>query len=192
MPITYLYPENPVSPNCGFALWAMAVNMANNFLKIDTILGGDAIAQSFNGRTGDVFPDTNDYSFNQISGTLGLGQIPADGTDQTFLRGDGSWSVPLRMTTTQAGDYQPLNTDETIFCNGSGPQTITLLTDDTIYVGKRYYVKLIGTGSATVLTSSTEMSGSIPLTTAPGASTVGGHLNIQWDGYNWWLLSYTA
>ncbi len=192
MPIQYLYPENAISPNCGFSLSAMSVSLAVNFLLIDSILGGNAIAQTFNGRTGNVFPETNDYSFNQISGTLGLGQIPLGGDDQSYLRGDGSWAYPLSMTTTQYGDYPALDTDITIFCAGSGAQSITLPTDAGVYVGKTYVVKLTGVGPITVHTSSTEYSGSITLSTAPSASHTGGHVTLQWDGSDYWILDYAA
>jgi hypothetical protein len=55
--------------------------------------GGGAVSSVF-GRTGAVIAVSGDYSFSQISGLLGLSQIPAGGSPTTFLRGDGSWATP--------------------------------------------------------------------------------------------------
>jgi len=164
------------------------ITFPNGSVQTTAWLGTDYVI-SFNNRSGVILPQTNDYSFNQISGSLGLGQIPVDGTDQTYLRGDGSWSVPLRMVTTQSGNYNPLEIDETIFCNGTGPQIITLPTDDGIYVGKRYTIKLTGTGPVTVLTFSSELNGVLSLDVPPGSSSAGSAVTVQWDGSEYWMLS---
>lgn len=56
--------------------------------------GGGGAVDSVFGRTGVVTAQTGDYNFSQISGALGLGQIPAGGSSTTFLRGDGVWATP--------------------------------------------------------------------------------------------------
>lgn len=59
---------------------------------------------SFNGRSGAVTPQTGDYSFSQIAGTVAAGQMPlfgaavngavpaSGGGSATFLRADGVWA----------------------------------------------------------------------------------------------------
>lgn len=46
------------------------------------------------GRFGDVVAQVGDYSFPQISGTLGFSQAPPGGSSSTFWRGDGVWAIP--------------------------------------------------------------------------------------------------
>jgi len=150
---------------------------------------GTTYVIAFNDRYGRVYPIANDYSFNQISGLLGLGQIPAGGNDTTYLRGDGSWAVPSITTTNQSGDYTPLVSDDTIFCTGISHQTITLPTDGSIYVGKIYTVKVTGTGPVTVLTSGPEYSGSLYSSSFPNSSSLGSAVTLQYDGTEYWILS---
>lgn len=52
------------------------------------------LVNSVFGRSGTVAAQTGDYSFPQISGTLGFSQAPPGGTSSTFWRGDGVWATP--------------------------------------------------------------------------------------------------
>jgi hypothetical protein len=70
------------------------------------------------GRTGAITAQTGDYSFSQISGSVGIAQIGASGSPSSsnYLRGDGSWSVPggsgiSSPVTTAAGNPFIFNTD---------------------------------------------------------------------------------
>ncbi len=55
--------------------------------------------------------------------------------------------------TTQSGNYSTAITDDTIFCNGTEPQAITLTTTG-LKAGHVYTVKVIGGSSATVVAES--------------------------------------
>jgi hypothetical protein len=75
-------------------------------------LVGDGAAggvTSFNGRNGSVSPAANDYSFNQISGSLAASQLPALTGDVTASAGTGF--TLLNPTGVTAGTYTKVHVD---------------------------------------------------------------------------------
>jgi len=73
----------------------ITITPSGNTLTFAATGSGGAVSSVF-GRTGAVVAAANDYSFAQLSGQATVSQINASGTPSstTFLRGDGTWSVP--------------------------------------------------------------------------------------------------
>lgn len=91
--------------------------------------------------------------------------------------GSGGSSTAIQTVT---GNYQPLQTDGTILCNGS--LTVTLVT--TLNKGTTFRIKNIGT-SAVIVSSSVNIDTSNTYTLNP---YTGVSIDVQWDGTQWWVL----
>jgi hypothetical protein len=80
--------------------------------------GGGAVSSVFT-RTGAVTPQSGDYSFSQISGTVGAGQLPTPGA--STLGGVESKDCSA------LGGLQKINTDGSVSCPASNPDSDLVL-----------------------------------------------------------------
>jgi hypothetical protein len=143
------------------------------------VSGGVAGVSSFNGRTGIVVPATNDYSFSQISGTLGTGSGGTGSTGGTGYRyangaSADTYSTTVPYTSVSGGIgtlYKLLSPYVSTTESGtSGQNTITVASATGISAGQ----VAVGTGipSLTFVTgvSGTTVTLSANTTTTPSGT----------------------